>query len=392
MSHIYNSIVIGLGAMGSATLYQLAQRGQHVLGIDQFQPPHKHGSSHGESRIIRQAIGEGEAYIPLVLRAYELWRALEAATQTQLLGLNGGLLVGVPGELGHCHGREDFLDYTISVAQRHAIEHTVLEAAALRRRYPQLKLQGNEVGYYEPEGGFLRPERCIEAQLMLAQHHGATMRTHEKVLGFEVQADGTVIVRTSAHTYQAEQVIVTAGAWVGELLGPAYQALFTVYPQMFYWFEADDPAHFQPETFPFLIWLSDSPEELFYAIPPMDGTTAVKVGTEQFVTTANPNEPLTSPTPAEIEAFYEQRLKPRLLGLNGRCLKTEACLYTQTPDAGFVIDRHPEFEQLWVVSPCSGHGFKHSAAIGEAVAELVTTGQSRLDLSPFSLERLLGVG
>ena len=172
----FDTIVVGLGAIGSACLYQLAKRGQRVLGVDRYHPPHSYGSSHGETRITRQAIGEGEAYVPLVLRSHQIWRALEAETGLSLLETCGALILGDPDGAACHHGKTDFIRRTILAAERFGIAHEVLDAAAIQDRFPQFQLTGRETAYFEPGGGYVHPERCIEAQLAMARRHGAVLQ------------------------------------------------------------------------------------------------------------------------------------------------------------------------------------------------------------------------
>ena len=214
MVNKFDTIVVGLGAMGSAAVYQLAKRGNKVLGLDRFSPPHANGSSHGESRIIRQAIGEGEEYVPLVLRSYELWREIENETGKKLLTITGGLTLESQKSEAVMHGRRDFLDQAIRCAEKFNIRHEILETADIRKRYPQFAVT-DERAYFEYETGFLRPELCIEAQLHLARKHGAVVQTDETVVSVESRGDSGVTVKTSRGAYSAEKVIITAGPWIG---------------------------------------------------------------------------------------------------------------------------------------------------------------------------------
>jgi len=377
-------IVIGLGAMGSAALYQLAKRGINATGIDRFTPPHERGSSHGESRITRQAIGEGEEYVPFALRSHEIWRELEADTGRSLFAPIGGLIIGRRTDSG-IHGQADFIGRTIAAASRFGIEHEVLSTDEVTRRFPQFRLAGDETCYYEPGAGFLRPEACVETQIERARALGAGVRTGETVT--HVTADATsVTVVTNAATYLATRVIVTAGAWVPQLLGGAYAKLLRVYPQTLYWFAPDDSAAFAPGRCPIFIWRHGAgPDDHFYGFPVVG--EGVKLATEQFTHTIDPDEIRQAPTSADAQRMHETQVRGRLLGVTAVCTRAVTCLYTVTPGFGFVIDRHPDWERVLVASPCSGHGFKHSAAIGEALAERAIHGTSRLDLSPFSLDR-----
>ena len=378
-------VVVGLGAMGSATLYQLARRGVRVVGIDRFAPPHDRGSSHGESRITRQAIGEGEEYVPFVLRSHEIWRGLEAETGERLLFPVGGLVLGRQGAGARHHGKADFVRRTIASAQRHSIAHEVLDAGEMQARFPRLRLTGDELGYYEPGAGFVRPERCVAAQLGRAQAHGASVRTGETVARIERAGDGVLVV-TDAATYAAGWAVVTAGAWLPALLGAPFARLLKVHRQVLYWFAPEDAAAFAPGRFPIFIWMHGAGvSDFFYGFPIV--SEGVKLATEQFVETTDPDGVGREVSGTEVAGMYASHVKGRLAGVTDRCLRAETCLYTVTPDSGFVIDRHPGWERVIVASPCSGHGFKHSAAIGEAIAEVVTTGASGLDLAPFSLAR-----
>ena len=378
-------IVVGLGAMGSATLYQLARRGARVLGVDRFAPPHDRGSSHGESRITRQGIGEGEEYVPFVLRSHEIWRGLEADTGERLLLAVGGLVLGRPSLSARHHGKEDFVRRTIRSADRYEISHEVLDAAEVQKRFPPFRLVGDELGYYEPGAGLLRPERCIAAQLARARAQGATVRTGETVVSI-TPAGGEVRVVTDRASYTGGFAVVTAGAWAPALLGGAFATLLKVHRQVLCWFAPDEASAFAPGRFPIFIWMHGAGEsDYLYGIPIV--SEGVKLATEQFAETADPDRVEREVSGAEVAGVYASHVRGRLAGVTDRCLRAETCLYTRTPDSGFVIDRHPAWERVIVASPCSGHGFKHSAAIGEAIAEVVTTGASRLDLAPFSLAR-----
>jgi sarcosine oxidase len=387
MARSVDTVVVGLGAMGSATAYQLARRGAAVVGLDRYAPPHTHGSTHGESRVTRQAIGEGEEYSPFALRSHEIWKEVEQATGSDLLTVTGGLIISSSSAGAELHV-PGFLATTIAAARRYGIAHEVLDAAEIRRRYPPFRVADGETGYFEPGAGFVRPERCVAAQLLLAQRHGATLRLGQQVL--EVRPDGAgAVVRTESGSYRADRVVLTAGPWLPELLGPELARFFSVTRQVLYWFAPRDSVEpFLPERFPIFIWEPVGLPEALYGFPAIDGAAGgVKIAAGTYGERVDPDEVRRAVTDEEIAAMY--RLVERCFpGIGPRCLKSAICLYTVTPDAGFVIDRHPEHPQILLVSPCSGHGFKHSAAIGEAVAEWVTDGKSRLDLIPFALGRL----
>ena len=371
--------------MGSAALYQLARRGIAAIGIDRFRPPHDRGSSHGESRITRQAIGEGEEYVPFALRSHEIWRELEADTGRSLFSPVGGLIIGRSTDAG-IHGHADFIGRTIAAATRFGIKHELLTPGDVTRRFPQFRLAGDETCYYEPGAGFLRPEECVAAQLDRARQLGAVVQMNETVTRVAADANSATVVTDTA-TYTAARVVVTAGAGVPQLLGGVYAKALRVFPQTLYWFALDDADAFAPGRFPIFIWRHGAGEDdHFYGFPVVG--EGVKLATEQFAHTIGPDEAREAPSPADALRMHEAQVRGRLLGVSSRCVRAVTCLYTVTPGFGFVIDRHPEWEHVVVASPCSGHGFKHSAAIGEALAERVSLGTSRLDLTPFSLARL----
>src|SRR5262245_43651882 len=270
--------------MGSATLYQLARRGARVIGIDRFAPPHDQGSSHGESRITRQAVAEGDEYVPFVLRSHEIWRELEAETGEPLLLQVGGLLLGrETGTAAEHHGQPDFVRRTIEIARRHQIPHELLTATEITKRFPPFQLLGNEVGYYEPGAGVLRPEHCVATQLAGARAHGATIRTGETVVRVTPGPAG-VEIATGAETYSAEFAVVTAGAWLAALLGGPFARLLRVYRQVLYWFAAQDRSSFAPDRFPIFIWIhGDDAGDYFYGFPQL--SEGAKLATEQFVKT-----------------------------------------------------------------------------------------------------------
>jgi sarcosine oxidase len=388
MSNELNTIVCGLGATGSAAVYQLAKRGNNVLGLDRFSPPHANGSSHGESRIIRQAIGEGEEYVPLVLRSYELWREIENETGKKLLTITGGLTLESQKSEAVMHGRRNFLDQAIRYAEKFNIRHEVLETADLRRRYPQFAVT-DESAYFEYETGYLRPELCIEAQLHLARKYGAVVQTNETIVSVESRGNSGVTVKSSRGAYSAERVIITAGPWIARFLPQAYAYLFKVYRQVMYWFDIreDCRSTFAPPGFPIFIWIFGKGGEFgFYGFPTLDDKT-IKVATEQFAAITDPDHVRRAVTMEEEQSMYKGYVQGRLPGISDRCGSTASCLYTTTPDSNFVIDVHPDNDRIIIASPCSGHGFKHSAAIGEALAEQVIDGKSTIDISSFSLRR-----
>lgn len=384
MAETLDAIVVGLGAMGSAATWQLARRGAKVLGIDQYSPPHRLGSSHGDTRITRKAIGEGERYIPLALRSYENFREVESLTGRSLLTITGGLIISSrsPHAMSHVPG---FFDNTVGAARRHGIVHEVLYAAQIRSRFPAFNVHDDEFGYFERDAGFLRPEACVAAQLELAARHGARIHRDEKVAGF-TQANDGVFVATSRGEYAAKQLILAAGPWITGLMGDEYARLFRVTRQAQFWFDVPTAiARFEPGRFPIFIWELQGAAQPIYGFPAIDGPRGgVKIASEQDVATTTPETVDREVSAEEASEMFATRVAPYFPDVGAHCVKSASCLYTTTPDAHFVIDRHPKYPRVIVASPCSGHGFKHSAAIGEALAQMVVDGKSEIDLGPFA--------
>ncbi|HEY2630387.1 MAG TPA: N-methyl-L-tryptophan oxidase [Usitatibacter sp.] len=380
-------VVVGLGAVGSAATWQLAKRGVKVLGIDRHSPPHAMGSSHGDTRITRLAIGEGAQYTPLAMRSHEIWRDIESRTGEDLMVETGMLVISSDQRRGQMHGA-NFFGNTLEAARRFGIAHEELDAAAIRRRFPCFKVRDGEAGYFEREAGYLRPEACVSAQLRLAAEHGAELHRDERVTSIEAQGDG-VRVRTDRGHYDAPHAVIAAGPWVRELLPGEVARHFTVTRQLLFWFDAEPPvARFTPPEFPVWIWELQERQQALYGFPAIDGPHGgVKVATEQYAAATTAEDMERAVDPGEASRMHEELVAPHLSGVSSRCVKSVACLYTGTPDFHFVIDRHPRIPAALIASACSGHGFKHSAAVGEALAQRIVDGSSRLDLSAFRLDR-----
>ena len=377
--------------MGSAAAYQLAKSGARVLGIDRHDPPHAFGSSHGDTRITRLAVGEGEEYVPLVRRSHELWRQIEAETGRRLLEQCGGLIMGV-ADGSRQHGATDFVRRTIGIAKRNAIPHETLTTDDIRSRYPQFNVVDGTFGYFEREAGYVLPEECVRAQHELAKRHGAILHANQRVLAWQSNGN-SVTVTTGSAVYTAKKLVICAGPWIRELL-PEYRELFSIHRQVLFWFGlADENTYDEYRALPIHLWIYGSgPDEMTYGFPAIDGPAGgVKVAGEQFVTITDPESTRRPVDQDEIDRAYEQHVRRNYPGLARHCVKATACLYTVTPDFGFVIDTHPEHGNVVIASPCSGHGFKHSAAIGEALAQLTIDGTTTIDIEPFGLDRMQGL-
>ena len=374
----YDAIVVGLGAMGSAAAYQLAARGLRVLGLDAHGPGHTLGSSHGESRIIRMAYMEHPDYVPLLRRAYELWREVESQAGVELLRQTGGLFVG-PLE-GHVVGG------SLRSARQHDLSYELLDGAEVRRRYPALHPGPDDVALFEATAGVLFPERCIEAHLRLATEHGAAVRHHEPVRSWEATSGG-VAVLTDGARYVANRVVFTAGAWIGKLLAdlrlslkPERQTVWWLHPR-------ERSELFDPARFPIYIW-EVSTDRSFYGFPHLEWP-GVKVGRHHSGEYGDPNT-ISREVVAADELAVRAFVRRHIPALDGDVASAVVCLYTNTPDEHFLVDRHPEHPSVIYASACSGHGFKFASVIGEVVADLVTTGSATPAADFLRAERLAG--
>lgn len=369
MDAAWDVIIAGLGAMGSAAAFHLARRGVRVLGLDRFQPPHTHGSSHGRSRIIREAYFEHPDYVPLLQRAYALWDEAERLGGRRLFHRTGGLMISRPGDAVFAGARRS--------AVEHGLAHEVLGADAVRRRFPGLRPDPDMQAVLEPRAGFLLPERCIEAHLELARRHGARLRFDAPVQSWSAGAGG-VEVRTADGVHRAGRLLVTAGSWVRQLL-PGLgepEAPFAVERQVLFWFTPARPtAVFDEGRLPVHLWQYDG-DQFFYGFP--DQGDGVKVAFHHRAPATDPDTFRREVDPGEVEAM--RRIVRRFLPeADGPLRETAVCKYTLTPDQHFWIDWHPRHGEVLVASPCSGHGFKFAAVIGEGLADLLTRGGGCLD-------------
>ncbi len=369
MSATADVVVIGLGAVGSATLHRLARRGVRAIGIDRWDPPHDHGSTHGESRITRLAVAEGPSYVPLVRRSHEIWRELEAETGETLF-LQTGLLIIGEGDGSPSHGQPGFLGSTRAIADAHAIAHEMLGSAEVRHRYPQFQVRDPEHAFFEPSAGILFPERAVALQLRLAREEGAAVRTGETVLAVEPCGSGVAVV-TDRGRIEAGRAVLAAGAWLPGLAGGAMPQRTQVHRQAILWFETDEPALYDPARCPPFIWMHGMGEEDYlYGFPILPGAAGVKVATERYAGHVDPDKVDRAVPAKEARAMFDRHVAGRLRGVTNRLVKAATCLYTVTPDAGFIVDRLWENGSVLAASACSGHGFKHSPALGEQLAAM----------------------
>jgi sarcosine oxidase len=371
----YDVIVVGVGGMGSATVAHLARRGIRVLGLEQYDIPHERGSSHGLSRIIRLAYFEHPAYVPLLHRAYELWWALERDVQEQLLIITGSLDIGTADST--------VFGGALQAAQLHHLVHEVLEPEALRQRFPGYGLQAPLLGLYQPQGGLLAAERCIVAHVNTALHHGAHIHGRESLQGWESRGDG-IMVRTSRGTYQAQRLVLTAGAWTHRLV-TQYKGTLQPERQVMIWMQPRVPARFQIGAFP--VFNMAVEEGTFYGFP-IYSIPGFKFARwhhlEQVIDDPASMDRDCHPDDEAILRAFVRRYFP---DGDGPTLSMRTCLFTNTPDTHFVIDAHPDDANVFIAGGFSGHGFKFCSVVGEILADLALDGSTRHDISLFRIAR-----
>ena len=371
----FDAVIVGLGAMGSSALYHLASRGVKVLGIDRFATPHIHGSTHGRTRIIREAYYEHPCYVPIVQRAYELWAELEREIGEQLFVQTGGLMIGPPGG--------ELFAGALRSATEHGLAHTILEPSEVHARLPGFRVPAGSMALHEPRAGLLFPEKCVEAHLALAARAGATIRSGVSVTRW--QADEGVRIETDAGELRARTLIIAAGPWLPALV-PDLELPLEVERQLFHWFEPASHADWYDAAHSPISLIEYADARFFATFP--DVGHGVKAGVHHegaVIDIDAPRAPATKAEGAELRALLARYLPQAA----GRILDRATCVYTNTPDHDFLLDRHPSHSNVIIASPCSGHGFKFASAIGEILADMVTESGTSFDLTPFALSRLL---
>ena len=370
----YDVIVLGLGGMGSATLFHLARRGVRVLGLERFNLVHEYGSSHGLTRIIRLAYWEHPTYVTLLRRAYEQWRELETLAGERLLHITGSVDAGA--EAG------PIFQGALRSSELHGLTHEVMDGAELHRRFPGYRLPKEIRCLYQPEGGFLLPERCDIAHIDQALARGAEVRCREPVLEWGA-GGGRVWVRTAHGRYEAGRLIICAGPWASQLV-PELAGLAVPERQVLAWLQPSRPDYFRPDVFP--VFNLEVEEGRYYGLPSFL-IPGFKFGKyhhrgEQVDPDTMNREP--QPADEELLRTFARRYFPDAAGAT---LMLKACLFTNSPDHHFILDQHPEYPEVALAAGFSGHGYKFCSVIGEVMADLALDGQSRHDTEFFRLTR-----
>lgn len=356
----YDVIVLGCGAMGSATLWHLSRRGVRCCGVEQFGIAHDRGSSHGDSRAIRKAYFEHPDYIPLLNRAYELWSELEVASGVTLKHEVGMVFAGV-ADSNAVRG----LEHTYAV---HALPHDRLDAAEAARRFPQFRFRDEHVVFYDPVGGYVEPELAITACIRLAEEAGATVLRHVAARSWSADGNGVTVI-AGTETLHAGALVIAAGAWSSEVLRELKLPL-RVLRKILVWYTSPDIASYN-HGFP--VWFIDQAYGAVYGFPAHNGhemKLAVHSGGKEI---ADPTHLDRSLRPGD-DAAIVRCLDETFPQLQMQRTRHAACMYTTTPDENFVLDVHPEHSHVAIAAGFSGHGFKFMPAIGEIMADLALAG------------------
>jgi sarcosine oxidase len=371
----FDVIVIGVGGMGSAALFELARRGLRVLGLEQFSLGHDRGSSHGQTRIIRTAYYEHPAYVPLVRRAYERWYELEQRQGMHLLTECALLSIGPPGG--------EMIRGVRASAQEHHLPVEQLASDELRRRFPQFHLADEQVGLLEQSAGFLYVEQCVLAHIRAAEKLGAVAHAHEPVISWQAGAGG-VRVQTSAAVYTAAKLVIAVGPWAARLL-QAWGAKLTVMRQVALWFGTRDSRSFCRSVFP--MFIVEAPAGLCYGFPVLDAAEGMKTALHYGAPELRSPDEVDRAVTRQDEENVRRFLREHLPAVDGPLRRSSVCIYTLTPDRHFLIDLHPEHANVALAAGFSGHGFKFAPVVGEILADFVEKARTDLPVGMFRLDR-----
>ena len=369
----YDVIIAGLGVMGAAAAWQLAARGQRVLGLDRYQPPHTQGSSHGGSRVIREMAFEHPRYVPLARRSYTLWAQLEAATKRQLLIPTGAVYIGGPSS--------SVVGGSRASAEAHGIASESLTSEEVAARWPQFRPDAGMVGLLEHQAGVLRPELCVQGLLDAAIAHGASIQLGQPLTGWSADRS-RVLVETPAGIFTARHLVLAMGPWIRQELERAGASVW-IERVVQQWFTPVDAALMEPSRCPIYLF-EDTDGVIVYGFPMLDGV--VKAAVHHRGESVDPDTVRRDVSREEVERV-QHYLARWLPAANGPHQRSAVCLYTNAPDGDFIIDRHPRHDRVILLSPCAGIGFKFAPVIGEIAADLVTGKRPAFDLAPFALNR-----
>jgi len=370
----YDCIVLGLGGVGSSVLFHLARRGFRVCGLEQYGPVHDQGSSHGETRVFRKAYFEHPDYVPLLHRAGDLWADLEESSGRRLYWATGVLLSGPPSG--------EAIPGSLASAAQHGLEIRQFSAQAARDEWPMLRFPDAHQIIFEPDAGVLAVEKCVAAHLHQADVHGAHARFNEAVCEWRVSSS-QVTVTTAAGQYSAGALVLTAGAWSALQLAdslPPIQVLHKIQQ----WHRVENARREQVKRLPAFLFETD--KGTFYGVPSLDAT-AIKIARHTGGTPVDDPSTVTDAAIRNEQTPCTDFARGALAGISSEPERSCGCLYTMSPDGHFIVDRHPEYERVFVTAGLSGHGFKFASVLGEVVADLVTSGETELPVAFLGLDR-----
>lgn len=365
----FDVIVAGVGSMGSAACYHLARRGLRTLGLERFDIPHTMGSHHGFTRIIRLAYYEDPSYVPLLRRAFTLWNTLEQEY--------GETLLHVTGTIDASGADEVVFRGSLDSCIEHDIPHEVLTGRELNDRFPGYHLPDTHRAVYQPDGGYLVPESCVTAHTLGAIQSGAAIHAREGVVAWEAGPDGVRVETDRGSVYTADQLVLATGAWMGKMI-EGFAPLAIPERQVLGWFQPILPDRFTPQTFPVFNLLVE--EGRYYGFP-VHGVPGFKIGRYHHLEEHVDPDTMDREPNDRDEAVLREVVDRYFPDASGPTVGLRACMFVNTPDEHFVIDRHPAHENVIIASPCSGHGFKFASVVGEIIAELVERDETELDIS-----------
>jgi sarcosine oxidase len=373
----FDVAVVGLGAMGSATLYALARQGVRAIGIERFEPAHSRSSSFGETRVIRLAYFEDPSYVPLLRGAFRAWRDLEARTGTTILTITGMIEAG-------CKGAQ-VVEGSLRAAQEHGLAHEVLSPRQVNQRFPAFNLPQDWSCVFQPEAGALRPEKAIGVQIAAAREFGASIRLCTRVREVRPVQDRVEVNLDDGTVIEAGSAVISVGSWVGDIV-PALGTVMRLTRQPLMWFEPRERNLVQPQRMP--VFFFQSERALTYGLPDICGTGVKAASHMSEGDIRFPDEPRAEVTEGE-KAKLRSILERYLPAAAGKVVRTSVCAYTRSPDEHFVLGLHPEAAQIVLASPCSGHGFKFSSLFGEILADLATRQTTHWPIELFKPERFM---
>jgi sarcosine oxidase len=374
----YDVVVVGLGAMGSAALYALAQRGHRVIGIDRFEPGHRLGSSHGESRIIRMAYYEDPVYVPLLRLAYDAWKQLESRTSERILTVTGILEAGIEGS--------ELVEGSLRSAREHGLPHEVLLPDQVNKRFPAFSIPSDWHCVFQPDAGILQPEKAINLFVKSASELGATVALGTRVASVIPVGDRVEVRLDSGDILEAGSAVIAVGPWLQDLV-PELGRTMRLTRQSLMWFEPKKKELVRPTSMP--LFLFHTPYDVIYGFPDFRGT-GVKAGSHLSCGELATADEIRAEVSNDEKEHLTRMMSKYIPAAAGPVRETQVCIYTRSADEHFVLGLHPGASQIVLASPCSGHGFKFSSIFGEILADLATTLATDKPIDFFRPSRLLG--